>query len=82
MSEQHSTGISRRDFAKTSAAAGFAILTAKSGIAQNTGDTLRIGLIGCGGRGTGAAMNMLTGNDNVKLIAMADVFPDRLASSR
>jgi predicted dehydrogenase len=44
-------------------------------------DLLRVGLIGCGGRGTGAATQALNADPNVKLIAMADVFPDHLQSS-
>ncbi|HOC68639.1 MAG: Inositol 2-dehydrogenase [Candidatus Hydrogenedentes bacterium ADurb.Bin101] len=83
MNKKSSDGMSRRDFAKaTAAAAGFAILAAKSGIAQDTADTLKIGLIGCGGRGGGAVINCLTGNDNVKFVAMADVFEDRMVARR
>ena len=84
MNKKSESGISRRDFAKASAAAaaGFAILSSKSGVAQDNTDTLKIGLIGCGGRGTGAAVNCLTGNDNIKLVAMADVFEDKLKNSR
>jgi predicted dehydrogenase len=45
-------------------------------------DVLTIGLIGCGGRGTGAAFNALSAEDGtVRLVAMADVFADRLESS-
>jgi predicted dehydrogenase len=44
-------------------------------------DTLKIGLVGCGGRGTGAAEQALTADKNVKLIAMADAFQDRLDES-
>jgi len=43
-------------------------------------DTIKIALVGCGGRGTGAAMQALLSKQNVKLVAMADAFPDRLAS--
>jgi len=84
MNKKSENGISRRDFAKTSAAAaaGFAILSGKSGVAADNVDTLKIGLIGCGGRGGGAAVNCLTGNDNIKLVAMADVFEDKLQSKR
>jgi predicted dehydrogenase len=82
MSEKPASGMTRRNFAMTSAAAGFAILTAKSGIAANNGETIKIGLIGCGGRGTGAAVDNLTGNQNMKLVAMADLFQDRLDNSR
>ena len=45
-------------------------------------DEIRVGLIGCGGRGTGAAMNCLNSAEGVKLIAMADAFQDRLDTSR
>ncbi len=44
-------------------------------------DTIKIALIGCGGRGTGAANNALGTKGSVKLIAMADAFEDRLARS-
>ena len=44
-------------------------------------DTIKIGLIGCGGRGSGAARNCLSSDKNVMITAMADVFPDRLQSS-
>ncbi len=42
------------------------------------GPELKAGLIGCGGRGTGAAMNFLSAGPNLKIIALADVFSDRL----
>ena len=44
-------------------------------------DVLRVGLIGCGGRGAGAAQNALGADPNCKLVAMADAFEDRLKSS-
>jgi predicted dehydrogenase len=45
-------------------------------------DLLRVGLVGCGGRGTGAAVNALRADRNVKLVALADTFRDRLESSQ
>ncbi|HUY87921.1 MAG TPA: Gfo/Idh/MocA family oxidoreductase [Pirellulales bacterium] len=45
------------------------------------GDLLKIGLIGCGGRGTGAAVQALSAGGNVKLTAMGDAFADRLQAS-
>jgi myo-inositol 2-dehydrogenase / D-chiro-inositol 1-dehydrogenase len=42
---------------------------------------LRVGLIGCGGRGTGAALQALNADNNITLVAMGDVFPDRIQSS-
>jgi len=70
---------SRRDFLKTSAAA--ATLAAVTPVHAAGSDVLRIGLIGCGGRGTGAATQALNADKNVKLVAMADAFEDRLESS-
>ena len=75
-------GITRRDFAKASAVASFAILSPRSGLAATNSDTLKVGLLGCGSRGTGAAVNMLESDNNVKLVAMADLFPDRLEGSK
>lgn len=60
---------------------GLNILSAKStGYIVNS-DTLKVGLIGCGGRGTGAAYQATMAEDNVILTAMADIFPDRLEKS-
>jgi predicted dehydrogenase len=72
----------RREFLKTSALVGSvvaapAILPGKLFAAANT-NTLRIGLIGCGGRGTGAASQALKADNNVVLVAMADAFEDQL----
>jgi predicted dehydrogenase len=44
-------------------------------------DVIRVGLIGCGGRGTGAAPQALNADKNVKLVAMGDAFADHLQSS-
>jgi predicted dehydrogenase len=44
-------------------------------------ETLRLGLIGCGGRGTGAALNALNADDDVELYATADLFEDNLQTS-
>jgi predicted dehydrogenase len=70
---------SRRDFLKTSAVA--ATLAAVPAVHAAGSDLLRIGLVGCGGRGTGAAAQALHADKNVKLVAMADAFEDRLESS-
>ncbi len=42
---------------------------------------LKIALVGCGGRGTGAAVQALQADENVELVAMADAFEDRLKGS-
>jgi predicted dehydrogenase len=46
------------------------------------GKPIRAGLIGCGQRGTGAALNFLDAGDGLSLVAMADLFPDKLEQSR
>jgi len=74
------TAPSRRKFLAASAAVGAATLHAGAFAAAND-RTLRIGLVGCGGRGTGAAVNALQSDPNLKLTAMCDVFMDRLQDS-
>jgi predicted dehydrogenase len=74
------TDPSRREFLKTSAAAVAGTLAASHVHAAGS-DVIRIGLIGCGGRGTGAASQALQADSNVKLVAMADAFEDKLESS-
>jgi predicted dehydrogenase len=44
-------------------------------------DTIRVGLVGCGGRGTGAASNAVEADDAVEIVAMGDLFEDRLKES-
>src|SRR5688500_7501933 len=46
------------------------------------GPPLKAGLIGCGGRGRGAAANCLDAGPNLQVTALADVFPDRVAEAR
>ena len=74
---------SRRDFLTTSAAAGasLAALSLVPAVHAAGGDTLKVGLIGCGSRGTGAASQALRADQNVKLVAMGDAFADRIESS-
>src|SRR4051794_17242911 len=72
---------SRRDFMKTSAVAGGALaanLTMLTNVHADGSDEIKIGLIGCGGRGTGAADNALHAAPHVKVFAMGDAFKDRL----
>jgi predicted dehydrogenase len=71
---------SRRDFLKTSAAVAGALAAVPQVHAAGS-DVLKIGLIGCGGRGSGAAAQALKADPNVKLTAMGDMFADRLEYS-
>jgi predicted dehydrogenase len=78
---------SRREFLKSSTAAVVGGMLAgrlsigRTAHAASGDDLLRVGLIGCGGRGTGAASQALHTKGNVKLVAMGDTFRDRLESS-
>ena len=76
------TDFSRRQFVHTSTAAlGAATLVSPSlGWIQGD-DTIKVGLIGCGGRGTGAAGQALNADPGVVLWAMGDAFDDRLQNS-
>ena len=83
MNHAKSAADSRREFLKNSGKA--VAVTALAGMAvphvhAAEDNTIQIVLIGCGGRGTGAAANALSvKNGPIKLVAMADVFKDRLA---
>jgi predicted dehydrogenase len=74
------TASTRREFLQASAALAAAAsqLGEPSPAKAQNSETLRVGLIGCGGRGSGAAAQALKADKNVKLWAMADAFADRL----
>jgi len=78
---------SRRTFLKHSGSAAIAgalsapLIFGTKSSAASPGDTIKVGLIGCGGRGTGAARDALTADQNVVITAMGDVFDDRLKLS-
>ncbi|MHC4336995.1 MAG: Gfo/Idh/MocA family protein [Planctomycetota bacterium] len=82
-SSGHGRRISRRDFVKSSAALSLAALTSggASRVFAAGSDKIRVGLIGCGSRGTGAAINCVKSAKGVEIVAMADVFRDRLDKS-
>lgn len=78
---------SRRDFLKNSTAAVVggslaASLVSPRSVHAAGSDVLKVGLIGCGGRGMGAAVNAMNAEENVKLTVLADAFPDQIAHAR
>lgn len=86
MSNNKNTHRNRRSFLKNSGLALIgSTLAYQSGLAAPSGSgkkpTLKVGLIGCGGRGTGAAVQALRADPDVILTAMGDVFQDRLNQS-
>lgn len=77
-------GSSRRDFLKASSAVAAGLAMVPNAHAAGF-DTIKVGLVGCGGRGSGAVENLCeaVGDDKgVKVFALADVFPDHLANAR
>jgi len=78
------SSVSRRKFVQGSVVVAGSALTTKALFARGlvgAADLLRIGLIGCGGRGTGAAAQALAADPNVKLVAMGDAFIDHVENS-
>ncbi len=74
----------RRDFLKQSSLAA-AVTAGGLSLARSAhaagSDVLRVGVIGCGGRGTGAVVNALKADPNARLVAMADAFGERARQS-
>jgi predicted dehydrogenase len=76
-----SNGNSRREFVKQSSLLAGGLIAApilKANYFSGADDTIKIAIVGCGGRGTGAVSQALFTKENVKLVAMADAFRDRL----
>src|SRR5207237_4837960 len=83
MTPKHPRDVTRREFVETTAAATAAIaLPGAPSIRRGAPKPIRIALIGCGGRGTGAVKDCLTSSENVELVALGDLFSDHLAKCR
>lgn len=82
MSAGKEATITRRDFLHTAVAAGTALSTFTSIRAGSpevpATPALKVGLVGCGGRGRGALRDVLKSAPNIQITALADVFPDRM----
>jgi len=82
---QQDNNKSRREFMKQGTILAGGILTAplfaNANYFSGADAVIKVALIGCGGRGTGAAMQALLTKQNVKLVAMADAFKDRIDSA-
>jgi predicted dehydrogenase len=73
--------LSRRKFLQNSAMATAAVAM-PAGVFAAGAAPIKVGVIGCGGRGSGAAIDALNADKDVVIWAMGDVFPDRLSGSR
>jgi len=77
--DEKTGGFSRREFIKTSAAVSLAAVARGVNKAFAAGaDKVRVGLIGCGGRGTYDTKNCINSSPNVELVAMGDLFKERV----
>src|SRR6266496_3153176 len=84
MTRKHRRAVTRREFLETTAAATAAVTLPYTRGPALVGKArkIRVGVIGCGGRGTGAMHDCLTSSEDVELVALGDLFPDRLAKCR
>ncbi len=78
--ESKATTVSRRRFLQTSS--GAVALPFLAGAYAAGSDTIRVGVIGCGGRGAGAAMNAMTAEKTIRIVAMGDLLMDRVHEKR
>ena len=82
--DQKNRPTSRREFVKQSSIIAGGLMAApligSANYFSGSDDAIKVALVGCGGRGTGAAMQALLSKQNVKIVAMADAFSDRLES--
>ncbi|MHC4394122.1 MAG: Gfo/Idh/MocA family oxidoreductase [Planctomycetota bacterium] len=73
------SGVSRREFIKTSAAVSMAAAFSPAAKIFAAGsDKIRVGVIGCGGRGSGAAVDCIKSADGVEIVAIGELFKDHL----
>ena len=80
------TGTTRRDFLKSSTVVASAAVSGALDISRSVfaagSDNIRVGMIGCGGRNAGAAVEALTADSGARLVAMCDIFMDRVKEKR
>ena len=80
--ESNAGGFSRRDFIKTVGAMSVAsVLSGAPSVFAAGSDKIRVGVIGVGGRGTGAAKDCMASSKNVEIVAMGDLFPDHMKTA-
>lgn len=90
--QDNDKSVNRRDFVKTTVGASLGTAAVSAGLFPNWSavagvanvggtDEIKVGLIGCGGRGTGAALQALHADPGVRLVALADTFGDHLQTA-
>ncbi len=82
MSQNPMPSVTRRDFVRTAASASLlAAFPSSFNVFAAGSDIIKVGVIGCGGRGTGAAIDCLRADPGVEIVALGDLVPDRVESS-
>jgi len=79
------SNVSRREFLNRAVALGattWGALSLARSVHAAGSDVIKVGVIGCGGRGSGAAANAMNAGKDVRVVAVADVFPERVATAR
>jgi len=86
MARSDESGTTRRDFLKTSTVVTSAALAGTLGLSEKVfaagSGIIRVGMIGCGGRCTGAGVQALTADPGARLVAMCDIFMDRVKGAK
>ena len=71
----------RRDFIGAATASGILLLNARTAFGYEANSAVRLGLLGCGSRGTAVATSFAK-NTSARIVALADLFPDQLAAGK
>ncbi len=81
----YSPGLNRRDFLRRTTVAASAVAVAALDVGRTAyaagNDEIKVGMIGCGGRNSGAAVEALTADAGARLVAVSDVLPDRITEA-
>jgi myo-inositol 2-dehydrogenase / D-chiro-inositol 1-dehydrogenase len=73
--------MNRREFVKTGSACGLLLLKPRTAFSYQANSAVRLGLLGCGNRGTTVATSFAK-NTTAQIVALADIFPDKLELGR
>ncbi len=71
--------MNRREFLQTGTACGLLLLKPSTAFSYQANSAVRLGLLGCGNRGTTVATSF-SNNTTAQVVALADIFPDKLAA--
>src|SRR6266699_4914230 len=73
--------MNRREFIQTGTACGLLLLKPSTAFGYQANSAVRLGLLGCGNRGTSVATSFAN-NTGARIVALADIFPDQLSKGK